>query len=405
MSKASGNNRGHAQYAPSAAHRWMICHASVKACAGLPNYSSRYAAEGTVAHHVLEQSLLGGHDARHFVGDIVEVEIEGKQSSLMVDLPMCDAVQVALDWLKPMIEEADEWHPEQQVSLELYGAESCYGTSDFTAVIAAASRVLVVDYKHGAGVLVEVIDNPQLKIYGLGTLLAMPPGTRINHVQTTIIQPRVPHPLGPIRSHTYTTADLMDFGADVLYAIERCESPDAQFVPGEHCKWCGIEDSCAARAKANAGILTVIDEMADGMQLTVEEQERLLQEFDRVDIEGFVTSLRAALHKYAEEGGTLTHYKLVPKRGSRVYVKGEDVVAQALTPFALKKGKTMLDLYDMNLKSPSQIENVIGKSKEARAALAEYTATVSSGTNLVSVDDVRPAAQVSAEDEFDSLTD
>lgn len=403
MSKASGNDRGHAQYAPSAAHRWMVCHASVKACAGLPNWSSRYAAEGTVAHHVLEQCLLGGHDARHFVGDIVDVEIEGKQSSLIVDLPMCDAVQVALDWLRPMIEEADECHLEQQVSLKLYGAESCYGTSDFTAIITVAARVLVVDYKHGAGVLVEVVDNPQLKIYGLGTLLALPPGTRINHVQTTIIQPRAAHPLGPIRSHTYTTAELMDFGADVLYAIERCESPDAQFVPGEHCKWCGIENSCAARAKANAGILTVIDEMADGMQLSVEEQERLLQEFDRVDIEGFVASLRAALHKYAEEGGALTHYKLVPKRASRVYTKSDAVVAEMLLPF-VKKG-TGLDLWNMELKSPSQIEKVIGKGKEARAALADLTTSVSSGTNLVSVDDVRPAAQVSAEDEFDSLTD
>lgn len=382
----------------------MVCHASVKACAGLPNYSSRYAAEGTVAHHVLEQSLLQNVDAKHFIGDMVDVEIEGKMSSLIVDKPMCEAVQVALDWLRPMIEEADEWHPEQQVSLELYGAASCYGTSDFTAVIAVASRVLVVDYKHGAGVVVEVENNPQLKIYALGTLLQLPPGTHINHVQTTIIQPRTAHPLGPIRSHTYTTVELMDFGADVLYAIERCESPDAQFVPGEHCKWCGIENSCAARAKANAGILTVVFDMEDGMALSIDEQERLLMEMENVDIEGFVNSLRAALHKYAEDGGTLTRYKLVPKRGSRVYTKGEDVVARALVPFAQKKGKTMLDLYDMSLKSPSKIEEVIGKGKEARAALAEYTVSVSSGTNLVPVNDYRQAATISAEDEFDALT-
>lgn len=371
---------------------------------GLPSYSSRYAAEGTVAHHVLEQSLLQNVDAKHFIGDIVDVEIEGKPGSIIVDKPMCEAVQVALDWLRDIIPDAIHWSSEQQVSLELYGAESCYGTSDFTAIIAVASRILVVDYKHGAGVVVEVIDNPQLKIYGLGTLLGLKVTKGITHVQTTIIQPRIPHPLGPIRSHTYTVAELMDFGADVLYAIEQCESPDAQFVPGEHCKWCGIENSCAARAKATAGILTVIDEMADGMVLTIDEQERLLQQLEGVDIEGFVDSLRAALHKFAEDGGTLTRYKLVPKRGSRVYTKGEDVVAQALVPYAMKKGKTMLDLYDMSLKSPSQIEGVIGKGKEARAALAEYTATVSSGTNLVPVDDYRQAATISAEDEFDALT-
>lgn len=405
MSKASGNDRGHAQYAPSAAHRWMVCHASVRACADLPNYSSRYAAEGTVAHHVLEQSLLQNVDAMHFIGDIVDVEIEGKMSSLIVDKPMCEAVQVALDWLRPMIDEADEWHPEQKVSLELYGAESCYGTSDFTAVIAVANRVLVVDYKHGAGVVVEVINNPQLKIYALGTLLQLPPGTRINHVQTTIIQPRIPHPLGPIRSHTYTTAELMDFGADVLYAIERCEAPDAQFVPGEHCKWCGIENSCAARAKANAGILATIFDMTDGMVLTVSEQERLLMEMENVDIEGFVNSLRAALHKYAEDGGELKHYKLVPKRGTRVFNIPESQVVEKLKDVLAKKHATHIDLYDMCLKTPAQVEAVIGKGKDARAVMAEITTSVSSGTNLVPLDDARPAVRNSAEDEFDSLTD
>ncbi|HJQ13051.1 MAG TPA: DUF2800 domain-containing protein [Gemmatimonadaceae bacterium] len=403
MSKASGNNRGHAQYAPSAAHRWMNCHASVKACLGLPSTSSHYAAEGTVAHHVLEQSLRQNVDAIHFVGDEIEVEVEGKMTTIMVDKPMCEAVQVALDWLKPWISEADEWHPEQQVSLALFGAASCYGTSDFTAVVAVAGRLLVVDYKHGQGVGVEVLDNPQLKIYGLGSLLALPPRTHITHVQTTIIQPRFHHPQGPIRTHTYTTAELMDFGADVLYAIEQCESENPAFVPGEWCKWCGIENSCAARAKASIGVLAVIDEMADGMVLSISEQERLLQAFDQVGIVSFVDSLRAALHKYAADGGTLSHYKLVPKRASRVYTKPEAQVAAELHRYV--KSGDGLELWKSELKSPAEIEKVIGKGKLAREALAALTTSVSSGTNLVAIGDARPAAAISAEDEFDSLTD
>lgn len=407
---ANGNDRGHAQYAPSSAHRWMVCAASVKATMGLQNYSSKEAAEGTVAHHILELALNEKKAASYYIGDIIEAEVGGKPTSFIVTREMADAVQIALDYLHALMTDA-EWHAEKQVTLATFGAPACYGTLDFRTIIRTIHRVVVVDYKHGAGVTVEVDDNPQLKIYGLATLLELQ-GHGITHVQTTIIQPRKPHHLGPIRSQTYTVAELMDFGVDVLEAIDRCEQPTPAFTPGEHCKWCGIEDSCAARIKAiNSSLPVAIDENGDDVlvlersdSLTVPQQEELLQQLEGLDIEGFVKSLRAALHKYAEDGGTLKHYKLVPKRGSRVYLKSEDETAKRLTPIAIAKGKTMLDLYDMSLKSPAEIEKVIGKGHEARKTLAGLTASVSSGTNLVPVTDSRPVARISAEDEFDALT-
>ena len=407
MTKANGNDRGHAQYAPSSAHRWMVCPASVKATAGIKSVSSSYAAEGTVAHHVLEGALLDGKfNAANYIGEIIDVEIEGKDSSLIVTKEMANAVQVCLDFVRPICEEADDWHPEQQVTLELYGADSCYGTADFTAVVRMAGRIILVDYKHGAGQLVEVVDNPQLKIYGLGGLLKIGPGTGITHVQTTIVQPRAPHPQGPIRSHTYTVAELMDFGAEVLDAIEACEADDPPYVPGEHCKWCGIEHSCGARAKAIAGdIVVVVNEMSDGMILTIDEQERFLQRIEQLGLEDFVGALRAAVHKHIEDGGTSERYKLVPKRASRVWLKDESQTIAALKPLLAKKKASTIDLYNAELKSPSQVESVVGKGVEARAIIAGLTTSVSSGTNLVSIDDVRQSAQITAEDEFDSLTD
>ena len=406
MATATGNERGHALYAPSAAHRWMICAASAKHNAMVKSLSSAYAAEGTVAHHVLEMSIVDGHYvASNHIGDIVDVEIEGKDSSLIVTKEMADAVQVALDYIRPIIEESSEHYAECQVSLALFGAPTCYGTSDFTAVVRVAGRVIVADYKHGAGVVVEVKDNPQLKIYALGTLLKLGKAmSGITQIQTTIIQPRIPHGDGPIRSHTYTIAELMDFGYDVLAAIERCEAPNPEYVPGEHCHWCAIDGKCAAQAKAGADIITVVSEMADGMILSPHDQERLLERIESLGIEDFVTSLRASLHRYVEEGGTLEKYKLVPKRPSRVWLKDESQTVNALTPLLGKKKAAVTDLYNMDLKTPAQIEKVIGKGVEARTVLAGLTASVSSGTNLVSIDDPRRAAAVSAEDEFDALT-
>lgn len=405
MASATGNDRAHAIYAPSAAHRWMVCPASVKATANIPSFSSVYAAEGTVAHHVLEHALIGSRPAAHYIGDIIDVEIEGKPSSLIVTKEMAEAVQVCLDYLRPIIENADEYHAEQRVTLELFGAAGCYGTCDFTAIVSVAGRIIVVDYKHGAGVGVDVIGNPQLRIYALGTLLKLGRLHGVTHIQTTIVQPRFPHADGPIRSHTYTLAELMDFGADVLDAIERCEADNPPYVPGDHCKWCGIEDSCAARAKANMHIVAVISEMEDGLILSIDERERLLQEMDRIGVEDFVATLRASLHKHAEEGGVLTRHKLVPKRPSRVWLKDESYVLAALRPIFDKKGATVTDAYNMDFKSPAQMENVVGKAVATRAVMEGLTASVSSGTNLVPIDDPRREAKVSAEDEFDSLCD
>lgn len=405
MASATGNDRAHALYAPSAAHRWMVCPASVKATAGMFSPSSVYAAEGTVAHDVLERSIMHMRPASHYIGDIVDVEIEGKPSSLIVTKEMAEAVQVCLDYLQPIIAAADEYHAEQRVTLELFGAAGCYGTSDFTAIVSVAGRIIVVDYKHGAGVSVDVVDNPQLKIYALGTLLKLGKLNGITHIQTTIVQPRYPHADGPVRSNTYTLAELMDFGADVLAAIERCEEDNPPFVPGDHCTWCGIEDTCAARAKSKMHIVAVINELEDGMTLSVDERERLLEEFDRIDIEAFIASLRAGLHKYAEEGGTLTRHKLVPKRPSRVWLKDESYTLSALRPILDKKGAAITDAYEMKLKSPAQMEKIVGKAVAVRAVMEGLTASVSSGTNLVPIDDPRREAKVSAEDEFDSFCD
>lgn len=404
MTEASGNQRDHALYAPSAAHRWMVCHASVKATAHLPSLSSAYAAEGTVAHHVLEQSLINGTDAAAHIGDIVDVEIEGKPSSLIVTKEMAEAVQVALDYLRPIIEKAQEWAPEQQVSLELFGAPDCYGTADFTAVIIIAGRILIADYKHGAGVLVEVEGNPQLKIYALGALLKYGKGSGISNVQTTIVQPRIPHPDGPIRSATYTIAELMDFGMDVLAAIDACEGPNPQYVPGEHCRWCGIEDSCAARAKETAGIIALVSDMEDGLVLSIEERERLLQQIDAMGLEDFIGSLRKAVFTHLESGGTSTRYKLVAKRASRVWLD-QDKAIKKLAEFKHKKKVfAITDFYHMDLMSPAQVEGIIGKGVEARALIAGLTTSVSSGDTLAPIDDIRQASRVSAEDEFDALT-
>ena len=64
----------HAKLSPSSAERWMTCPGSVALCDGLVDEGSSFAAEGTAAHWVAEQILLGKHDKFSVVGQKAENE-------------------------------------------------------------------------------------------------------------------------------------------------------------------------------------------------------------------------------------------------------------------------------------------------------------------------------------------
>ena len=47
----------HSVLSPSGAHRWMRCPGSIAAESGMPDTSSKYAAEGTAAHELASKCL------------------------------------------------------------------------------------------------------------------------------------------------------------------------------------------------------------------------------------------------------------------------------------------------------------------------------------------------------------
>jgi hypothetical protein len=108
-------------------------------------------------------------------------------------------------------------HVEQRVAV----STEVYGTADAIVWQPAKKRLHVVDLKYGAGVAVNVIGNLQLKIYALAALLTM--NYDAQEVVVTIVQPRCPHPDGPIRSATYDAVDLLEFFADLEDAVKRVE--------------------------------------------------------------------------------------------------------------------------------------------------------------------------------------
>src|SRR5690606_938184 len=91
-----------------------------------------------------------------------------------------------------------------------------YGTSDFCFLDADARTLHVWDYKHGAGIVVEVEDSPQLKYYACGMLEDLGLWDDIDRVVLHIVQPRGWHSDGPHRIWSISTDDLDAWLADVL---------------------------------------------------------------------------------------------------------------------------------------------------------------------------------------------
>lgn len=366
----------HAKLGPSSADRWMACPGSVVLSEGMPSRTSDHAEEGTRAH------------------DLAEAMLEGK--AFKADPDMILNVNVYVEHVKELASKPGAMlHVETQVKI----TEDVWGTLD-AAVWSPEERTLYVrDLKYGQGVPVEVSDNKQLKLYALGALLQW--GYKAKVVNVGIVQPRLPHADGPIRSKDFNAVDLLEFQADVLEAVEKVHRAEygrgevsgwdhAYLHPTEKgCRWCLAAPICP---KLKAKTLEVAKQ-AFTPAIPYDPSE-LAKALDYAPIvEAWVKNLREFAYAEAEKGNAIPGFKLVEKRANRKWRTEDESLEDALAPHIL-----LDDLYEKKLKTPAQVEKLL--DKEGKAALAELVVRESSGHTLVSESDPRPAVRVDAKAAF-----
>src|SRR5262252_551574 len=153
-----GKMTAHSLLGASGAYRWLACPGSFRLSQQVPHRpSSIYAATGTVAHSFIEKAWCEhGFMSLDDVGlDWVQDGHEGT-----VDLDMVDGVNVMLKYLRSAAMTADWIEVEHQVQLYYPSPVAMFGTTD---AIFKTGRVLEIgDYKNGAGVSVNPVENPQL---------------------------------------------------------------------------------------------------------------------------------------------------------------------------------------------------------------------------------------------------
>jgi hypothetical protein len=278
----------HAVLGPSGWDTWGNCPGSVPLGADIPNESSRYAREGTAAHQLLEDCLVGGLDAEDLIGR--EYEVEGE--SFVVDMDMAEAVDAALNYIRDTVkpERGDVLMTEASVPLQfMTGEEGAEGTSDVLAIVDGGKTMIVMDYKHGQGVKVwaserrELIDgsqelpnpNGQMAMYALGRLHEI--GFVYDEIETVklvILQPRMEQ----IDEFEMPLAELQAFGQQVELAAAKVDMARLAFEQGEDielnptekgCKFCKAKPRCPALRNMTSSALSIVSDAEDFDNLTL----------------------------------------------------------------------------------------------------------------------------------------
>lgn len=375
----------HAKFGASNAKRRMNCPGSLNAEAPFPDESSPYAELGTAAHELGEFCLVNGHeDAFAFIGE--------EHNGHKVDDNMARAVQVYIDHIRATaLLEPSLCRYEKRFSLDkLDPPMPMFGTADCIIYGKESGTLYVLDYKHGQGVAVEVEDNAQLKYYALGAILEIGDKAPVNKVITVVIQPRAMHADGPVRSYSYSRDEIMDFGTELIDAAHESLKPDAPRLAGDHCKFCKAAGTCSAlRNDALAVAQDEFGAVKDLNDLTPAEVADYLEKVPL--IEEWIKSLRRHANYILESGNALPGYKLVEKRPTRRWRVENEFVA-----WATEEGLDDDDIYEKKLKSPSQIERIVGKKNLPTSLVM----AVSTGTSMVADTDNRPSVATLAVDDF-----
>ncbi|MDM6028430.1 DUF2800 domain-containing protein, partial [Staphylococcus aureus] len=114
-----------------------------------------------------------------------------------------------------------------------------FGTGD--VIIFSGGVLEIIDLKYGKGIEVSAIDNPQLRLYGLGAYELLSLMYDIHTVRMTIIQPRIDN----FSTEELPISRLLQWGTDFVKPLARLAyNGEGEFKAGSHCRFCKIKHSC-----------------------------------------------------------------------------------------------------------------------------------------------------------------
>jgi hypothetical protein len=372
----------HSRYAPSAAHRWMRCAASL---AAEGSEETEYSKWGTDCHEIGARLLLTGLVPAKNGDEMVDTAIDYVTAvKSVVGKGVILGVECQLDF-NHLLPDA--------------GTEDQGGTIDCVALSQNGNELQIHDLKTGKGVLVYAEDNEQLMLYGLCALERFEMLADIQAVRLVIHQQRAGH----FSEHVMTVEELRNFGEAVRERISDIEiGLDAAETPGEkQCRWCARKAECQAYEKFVHD--TVGAKLADMVAVAAEVDDmghnRLAVAMAAVPmIEQWCLAIRAKVEGELLAGRAVDGFKLVQgRKGNRKW---------ADEPLAIKTLKSMKllddEVFTKTVISPPAAEKLkkIGRISDKQfGRLAENIVQAEGSLSVAISSDPRPAASLAASPE------
>ena len=373
----------HHRLSASSAHRWMIC--AYSATVPSESGSSWYAAQGTVAHYIGELCIRFGQPAYRYAG---EEYVEGEHT-IIVDDDMVEAVQQYIDFVHFVADPDRVAAGQVLINLEMPLELAKYhpdlgGTSDLVIYDRASQYLLVTDYKHGSGIVVDPERNPQMMIYALGALEALKQPAKT--IDIVIVQPRAPG--DTLKRWTTNPKELRAWGEDLRKAAAKVDEAPGR-VAGGHCRFCPALGSCDAQRQlvaTTASTSMVNPDFPPPAQLTVEQKSRVL-EFAPL-FGAWVKAVQATAQSEMEAGVEYPGFKLVKKRAVRKWADEE--AARENLEALLEE-----DAYEKKLLTVAKAEKALKAVGKKPAAIAELWHKPDNGVVVAPEGDKRTAVAMS----------
>ena len=332
----------HAVLSASSAHRWLNCTPSAQLERQFPDTTSEAAAEGTLAHAIVETKL----------GRIIRGQRRGKATRTQKADPLyfpamedyCDGY---VDFVEELFAEARRRSPDAILCSEMRVDFSRwvpfgFGTTDTTII--ADDTMTVVDFKFGKGHAVSAENNPQLRLYALGALEEFGALYDIKRIRTYIVQPR----MDIISSEELTDGFLLDWAdAYVRPRAERAAKGEGETEAGDHCLFCRAKPACRAYAERMRETLKY--EFRDGPLLDEGEIADILGYAER--LASWAREVKEYALREAQAGKVFPGYKLVQGRSNRK-ISDETEAVKRLTkagydPAQFMRLRGLTDLSDL----------------------------------------------------------
>ena len=391
----------HAVLGASSAKRWLTCTPSARLGERLTSRfgseSSPYAQEGTKAHALAEIKVRKAFYAADGMTTTVysRMSQEERDAYTGINAFRYDALRAELGDIPADMEHATDAYcdvvmekylsaKDQDASTRLLLEQrldysrwvpSGFGTGD--CVIVSDSLLEIADLKYGLGIPVDAVDNPQLRLYGLGAIAKFGQLYDFPAVRMTIIQPR----LESVSEETLGRVELLDWAeAEVREKAQQAWHGIGDPVPGDHCRFCPAKAVCSARVAEAMKLFRygfespglIPDEQIPGILETLDVAEAWIKDF------------RAYAEKQALNGQKFPGWKLVRgKKPNRRWADPEEVRAQLL-----RAGYAPGQIETTSLKPVGEIEKTIG-AKAFRALVGGLVAQGEGRLTLVPESDKR----------------